>query len=383
MNNIKLNQKGFVSFNIIAILLLVGALVAGLYLVANRTSLRSLADSIPKSPITLESKYIVGDETTASLVNIQVYSDSTTRPDKYRLGNDRTVRANGTALDTVNWVEYSYPDTTTADQTVTSVWHLDPVPGNKKVLLQFHINGQWVDKVYDAQIKLIQNANPLSVSAQCLIEKGSTKSKIVARWDTKVVQDLQTAFLWLQLYNSQGTLIDEFPNPDLTKSDHTFDVDTPIGNFTLVGIPYLPNDSDAPLDVIKPLGYSEFTTSCDPATLPSNVSLTYQDDDGYQLTWTGKPGYSGIPLFAIEPGFQIYISSEFRLSGPFCSSCEVLFANIGDVRKFQFDNTLKGFNPRPTAVGQEFTKLTKGKKYALTVTSGGYRLGDKVIFTAK
>lgn len=373
------NQKGFFSFNIIAILLLVGALAAGLYLVANRTSLRSLADSTPKSNLTLESKYLTGNETTASLVNAQVYADNSIKPDKYRLANAITS-AN---LDSLKWVEYTYPDGTSADQPVTSIWHLNPIPGDQTVYLQFHVDDKWLDQTYPTTVKLIQTANPLSLSAQCQTDKGATKSKIVTRWDTKSVQDLQTAFLWLQLYNSQGTLIAEFPNPDLAKSDYTFDVDTPTDNFTLVGIPYLPNDSDAPLDVIKPLGYSEFTTSCDPKTLPTNISLTYQDDDSYQLTWTGKPGYSAIPLFAIEPGFQVYISSEYQLSGPFCGSCEVLFANVGPDRKFEFDNTLKGFNPRPTAIDQEFTKLTKGKKYVLTVTAGGYRLGGKVYFTAK
>lgn len=372
------NQKGFVSFNIIAIFLLISALVAGLYLVANRTSLRSLADSTPKSAITLESKYLTGDETTASLVNVQVYADPSIKPDKYRLANGF---ANATT-NTLKWVEYTYPDGTSADQPVTSLWHLNPIPGDQTVYLQFHIADQWVDKLYEAPIKLVQTANPLSISAQCLIQKDPTKSKIVARWDSTAVKALQTEFLWLQLYNAQGTLISEFPNPDLSKLDYTFDVDTPMDNFTLVGIPYLPNDSDQPLDLIKPLGFSEFTTSCDPTSLPHNVSLNFNPAGGYDVTWTGQPGYSAVPSFELKAGFQIYLSADPDLPQPICGSCEVLFANIGDTHKFQFDNSLIGFQTRP-GVTQDFTKLIKGRKYALVVTAGAYRIGDKVNFTAK
>lgn len=374
-------ERGFIAFNVIAIFLLIGALFVGIYLVANRTSLRSQAGSTPKSNITLESQYITGDKTSASLVNVEVYSSADNRPEKYRLANQLPEQP--ILSEELQWTEYQYPEWASADQPVTSIWHLIPGHGKRQVLLQFFSHGKWDEKVYISDINLVTASNDLSLSAQCLLEKDATKSKILARWDIESIKKLETDFLWLQLYSSDGTLIADYPNPDLTKPDYTFEVDTPVGNFTLVGIPYLPNDSDNPLDVVKPLGYAEFTTTCDPSTLPKNLTLTFQSDKTMLLKWSGQPGLSAIPIFDIEPGFQIYISPEYQSASPFCGSCEVLFQNVGDVKQFEFDNTLTGFNPRPTSTDQEFTRLTKGKKYALTVTSGGYRLGDKIIFTAK
>lgn len=367
-------QSGFISLNIIILIILGLSLVGGLYLVSHRTNLPTKAANQGSSGISLQSKYLSDGVSTSSLVNVEVYSD--TKPDKYRLAN-----ASSSQKDSPSWVEYSYPDWASTDQPVSSVWHLDPVPGDKKVLLQFHHDNDWDTQVYEAEVKLAETSNPFSLTAQCQLQKDPTQAKVVARWDTEEVKKLQTEFLWLQLYGSNGALIADYPNPDLTKSDYTFEVPTPTGNYTLVGIAYLPNDSNEPLSLVKPLGLSEFTTSCDTATLPTDISLTY-NDQGYNLTWAGLPGYSEAPSYGLKGGFQVYLSTDYQNTQPICGSCQVLFQNVGTDRKFHFDNDLTGFSPRP-GVTQKFSKLTKGQKYALVMTSGAYRIGDKVIFTAK
>lgn len=378
MIKIKLNQSGIINPAVIIIVVIILAVATGLFLVSQRTNLNSRAETPSQNKLTLQSKFLIDNQTTASLVNALVFADPVLKPDMYRLANADSARPNSSTLD---WVEYTYPEWASSDRPVSSLWQLDPVPGKKTVLVEFHTSQGWSDRSI-ATVTLQPPDNPYSLSAQCLPGKTPDQEKLTVRWDSAAISDLQAPFLWLQLY-SKGTLIANFPNPDLKSASYTFQTPLPQGNFTLVGIPYIPNDSNKPLDVVKSLGYSEFDGNCDDAALPRNINLRYALDGGYDLTWSGQSGLSAVPQDGILPGFQVYISADPTKKSPFCSDCQVMLVNVGQDKKLHFDDTLAGFSPRPNTPPQTFSKLIPGKKYVLTISSGAYRLGTTVTFTAK
>lgn len=374
----KLTQTGTINLILVLIVLIIISVVAGIFLVSQRTDLRSRAQVPNQDHLTLRSKYLQDGKTTVSLVNAEVFADPTIKPDMYRIANADSTRPDPNKL---HWVEFQYPDWVTAEEPVSSVWQLDPTPGDKIVVVEFHTSQGWSDRAL-AQVTLAATDNPYSLSAECIPGKSADQDKLTVRWDSNAISSLQAPFLWLQLY-SDGQLIANFPNPDLKSATYTFQTPLPPGNFTLVGIPYIPNDSDKPLNVVKSLGYSEFDGNCTEAAQPRNLNLRFALDGGYDLTWTGQPGLSVVPQSGLLPGFQVFVSANPTAKNPFCSDCQVMFINIGQDKKLHFDNSLAGFSPRPNAAGQAFSKLIPGKKYTLTVTSGAYRLGNLVTFTAK